>query len=200
MGRRGPGTVAALVRTGRPVFADVKLHDIPNTVRMAAEQIASLGARWITVHASGGRSMMEAAVEGANRGARGRQVGILAVTLLTSLDGATSAAVGFSGSPGRQVARLAKLASAAGVEGVVCSVKELGDVHQVAPDLLRVTPGIRPAGVGTDDQARVATPIEAIERGADYLVIGRAITRAGDPAEAAAEITAGIVDFGRGAR
>jgi orotidine-5'-phosphate decarboxylase len=191
----GPGTVAALASSGKPVFADTKLHDIPNTVRKATAQIASLGARWITVHASGGRAMMEAAVEGAAEGARGRTVGVLAVTLLTSIDAAEAAAIGYAGTPGKQVARLSRMAQAAGVEGVVCSVRELGDVHQVAPDLLRVTPGIRPAGTGTDDQARVATPREALERGADHLVVGRAITAAPDPVGAAADLAAEIMDF-----
>ncbi len=190
----GPGTVAAVAALGSPVFADAKLHDIPNTVKAAARHIAAMGARWVTVHASGGVEMMEAAVEGANSGAAGREVGILAVTVLTSLSAADVADVGFAGSPGKQVARLARLAAAAGVEGVVCSVRELGDVHQVAPALVRITPGIRPAGAEHDDQARVATPAEAIRRGADHLVIGRPITRAADPPAAAAAIAAEIVE------
>lgn len=192
----GPGTIAAVAALDLPVFADAKLHDIPNTVRGAARQLAGMGARWITVHAAGGRVMMEAAVEGASAGAGSRDIGILAVTVLTSLDAAAAAEVGVSGSPGRQVARLARLAASAGVEGVVCSVKELGDVHQVAPALVRVTPGIRPAGAVSDDQARVATPAEAVRRGADMIVVGRPITRAPDPAVAAAEIEAEIVDSG----
>lgn len=191
----GPGTVAAVAALGKPVFADAKLHDIPNTVRKAAAQLAATGARWITVHASGGQAMMEAAVEGALEGAGGRQVGILAVTVLTSLDSAAVAEVGYSGSPGKQVARLARLADRAGVEGVVCSVRELGDVHQVAPVLVRVTPGIRPAGTGTDDQARVASPSEAIARGADLIVVGRPISGAQDPAAVAATMASEVVEF-----
>jgi orotidine-5'-phosphate decarboxylase len=190
----GPGTVAAVAALGSPVFADAKLHDIPNTVRAAARQLAGMGARWITVHASGGTAMMEAAVEGANEGAGDAEVGILAVTVLTSLSSADVADVGVTGSPGKQVARLARLAAAAGVEGVVCSVRELGDVHQVAPSLIRVTPGIRPAGTECGDQARVATPAEAIRRGADRIVVGRPITRAADPRGAAAAIQAEIME------
>jgi orotidine-5'-phosphate decarboxylase len=128
---------------------------------------------------------MKAAVAGLEEGARGNETGILAVTVLTSLDGANLASVGIAGTVGKQTARLARLAASAGAEGVVCSVRELGDVGQVAPALLRVTPGIRPTGSSPDDQARVATPTEAVKRGANLLVIGRPITRAKDPVAAA---------------
>lgn len=178
----GPATLAAIRQLGKPVFADAKLFDIPNTVEAAARQLGSLGARWVTVHAGGGREMIEAAVAGLTQGARGNEAGILAVTVLTSFDPAGLAAVGVSGTVGKQTARLARLAASAGAEGVVCSVRELGDVGQVAPGLLRVTPGIRPAGSDPDDQARIATAAEAIKRGADFIVIGRPITRAKDPA------------------
>lgn len=189
----GPAVVGAVAELGKPVFCDAKLHDIPATVERAAHQLGRMGARWVTVHASGGRTMLAAARDGLSSGSSGTG-GVLAVTVLTSLDAAALAAIGVTGTPGRQVARLARLAAEEGVEGVVCSVRELGDVRQVAPDLRRFTPGIRPAGAGHDDQARVATPREAIDRGADYLVIGRPITRAEDPAAAAAEIARGIVD------
>jgi orotidine-5'-phosphate decarboxylase len=188
----GPAVVAAVAEPGKPVFCDAKLHDIPNTVEQAARQVGRLGARWLTVHAGGGEAMMTAAVAGFASGAGGRDVGILAVTVLTSLDAAALTSTGVGATPGRQVARLAKLASSAGVEGVVCSVKELGDVAQVAPQLLNVTPGVRPVGADAGDQARVATPQEAMSRGADLLVIGRPITRAVDPVAAAAEIAASI--------
>ncbi len=188
----GPAVVAAVAELGKPVFCDAKLHDIPNTVEHAARQVGRLGARWLTVHAGGGEAMMTAAVTGFSAGAGGREVGILAVTVLTSLDAAALTSTGVGATPGRQVARLAKLAANAGVEGVVCSVKELGDVAQVAPHLLKVTPGVRPVGADVGDQARVATPEEAIARGADLLVIGRPITRAADPVAAAAEIAASI--------
>ncbi|MFO7292557.1 MAG: orotidine-5'-phosphate decarboxylase [Actinomycetes bacterium] len=184
----GPATVAAIREIGLPVFVDAKLHDIPNTVRRAARNLGAIGARWVTAHAAGGAAMLEAAREGLEEGAAGHTAGILAITVLTSLTGADLAATGVSGSPGRQVARLSRLAAGAGVEGVVCSVKELGDVAQVAPGLTRVTPGIRPSGADTHDQARVESPAEAIRRGADWLVIGRAITRASDPVTAAVAI------------
>lgn len=135
--------------------------------------------------------MLEAAVAGLAAGADGHEAGIWAATVLTSLDGAGLAATGVTGTPGRQVARLSKLADAAGAEGVVCSVRELGDVVQVAPRLVRVTPGIRPVSAD-DDQARVASPAEAIARGADWIVVGRPITRAPDPAAAAAAISASV--------
>lgn len=189
----GPAVVATVAELGKPVFCDAKLHDIPNTVGRAARRLGRMGARWVSAHASGGADMLRAAGEGLVAGAAGAPSGILAITVLTSLDAATLAAVGVAGSPGRQVARLARLAAGAGVEGVVCSVKELGDVAQVAPDLVRVTPGIRPAGVDADDQARVATPEEAVDRGADLLVIGRAITGAPDPVAAAERISRSIV-------
>lgn len=185
----GPATVAAIRRLGKPVFVDAKLADIPNTVEAAARQLGALGARWVSVHASGGADMIKAAIAGLEDGARGHETGVLAVTVLTSVDGANLASIGVTGTVGKQTARLARLAAGAGAEGVVCSVRELGDVGQVAPGLLRVTPGIRPTGASPDDQARVATPVEAIKRGADFLVIGRPITRAKDPVAAANAIS-----------
>jgi orotidine-5'-phosphate decarboxylase len=184
----GPAVVGALAADGSDVFVDAKLHDIPTTVERAAAQLGRVGARWVTVHAAGGGEQLRAAAEGLSTGAGGRRAGVLAVTVLTSLDEAALAEVGVSGSPGRQTSRLAKLAARSDSEGVICSVKELGVVAEVAPDLLRVTPGIRPAGAEADDQRRVATPAEAIQRGANYLVVGRPITRAKDPAAAAAAI------------
>lgn len=188
----GPATVAAVRDLGKPVFVDAKLHDIPATARGAARALGEVGARWVTAHASGGTAMLEAASEGLAEGSRGHEAGVLAVTVLTSLTDADLAATGVAGSPGRQVARLARIADGAGVEGVVCAVRELGDVAQVAPTLVRVTPGIRPAGADTHDQARVATPAEALARGADWIVVGRAITAAPDPAQAAAELVEGL--------
>lgn len=184
----GPATVVAIRRLGKPVFVDAKLADIPNTVEAAARQLGALGARWVSVHASGGADMIKAAIAGLEDGARGNEAGVLAVTILTSIDEANLASTGVTGTFGKQTARLARLAAAAGAEGVVCSVRELGDAGQVAPGLLRVTPGIRPTGASPDDQARVATPIAAIKRGADLLVIGRPITRAKDPVAAAEAI------------
>lgn len=184
----GPAVIAAVGELGKPVFADAKLHDIPNTVAGAVRQLGRYGARWITVHGTGSTAMLAAAVE--TLGEVNPASGILAITVLTSLDVADLAKVGIAGTPGRQVARIAKVAAGAGVEGVVCSVRELGDVAQVAPKLVKVTPGVRPAGSDPDDQVRLATPGEAIARGADYLVIGRPITTATDPVAAAEAILA----------
>ena len=189
----GPATVGALISFDKFIFADAKLHDIPNTVRESARQLGRMGARWVTVHATGGAEQLEAGVEGFAAGAGDRDAGVLAVTVLTSLSDADLAQVGVTGSTGRQTSRLAKLAESSGVEGLICSAKELGVTAEVAPSLLRVTPGIRPAGVSADDQKRVATPQEAIQRGADYLVIGRAITRAADPRAVAEAILDSIV-------
>ena len=188
----GPALIGTLVEFGLPVFVDAKLHDIPNTVERAARQIGGWGARWVTVHAGGGAAMLEAAVSGLAAGAGGRRSGVLAVTVLTSLDDADLAAGGTPSSTGKVTAKRAKLAATQGCEGVICSPKELGVIADVAPGLIRVTPGIRPAGVGADDQTRIATPEAAIGRGADWLVIGRAITTAPDPVAAAAAITAAI--------
>ena len=187
----GPAVIAAIVELGKPVFADVKLHDIPNTAERAARNIGRTGARWVTVHAAGGTAMMRAAVSGLADGSGGR-AGVLAVTVLTSLDAQAVTEIGVTGTPGKQVARLSRLAASAGVEGIVCSIRELGDVAQVAPGLTRVTPGVRPTGSSGDDQARTAGPAEAIERGADLLVVGRPITLAADPEAAAREISAEI--------
>jgi orotidine-5'-phosphate decarboxylase len=194
----GPVLVSAIAELGKPVFCDAKLHDIPNTVERAAANLARAGARWITAHAAGGPAMIDGAVRGARRGGSG--TGILCITVLTSLSSADLAAVGSGDSIGRQVARMARLARDGEAEGVVCSVKELGDVAQVAPDLLRVTPGIRPAGASSDDQARVATPEQALQRGADLVVIGRPITAAPDPVEAAAAISRSIMESRSSAR
>ncbi len=184
----GPALVGALASIG-PVFADAKLHDIPSQVGAAARRLGEYGARWVTAHASGGRAMLEAAVAGLTEGSRNTG-GILAVTALTSLTESDTASA-FGRTPGELTSRLAKLAANAGTEGLVCSPKELGVVASVAADLVKVTPGVRPAGTaGGDDQARVATPAEAIERGADYLVVGRPITRAQDPVAAVEAIAA----------
>ncbi|MDK1018802.1 MAG: orotidine-5'-phosphate decarboxylase [Actinomycetota bacterium] len=187
----GPGTIGALVRVGKPVFVDAKLHDIPSQVRAAAERLGKHGARWVTAHVGGGHNMLEAAVEGLTMGAGGAQAGILGVSVLTSLDQADLERIGIQRTPGQLVGRMAKVADGAGCEGLVCSPQELNVVSQAAPRLIRVTPGIRVRDLG-DDQARTATPLAAIERGATMLVIGRPITQASDPAGAAAAILADI--------
>ena len=181
----GPGMVGTLARLG-PVMADAKLHDIPSQVEAAARRLGEYGARWVTAHASGGVEMLEAAGRGLAAGSAGA-AGILAVTVLTSIDAPAAASL-FGRKPGEMVSRLARRAAEAGVEGIVCSPKELGVVAEVAPGRLRVTPGIRPEGVEAGDQRRIATPAEAIERGADLLVVGRAITAAPDPVAAAASL------------
>lgn len=183
----GPCIVRRISNLGLPVFADAKLHDIPNTVQGAAHELGSHGARWVTVHASGGPEMIQAGVEGLERGSAGLG-GVLAVTVLTSLDQSGLAATGVDRTVDQQVEKLTSLAEAAGAEGVICSPLEIGTVKTTSPSLLVVTPGIRPIGVGSQDQRRVATPSAAMESGADYLVVGRAITAAADPAEAAAAI------------
>lgn len=189
----GPGTIDALVRLGKPVFVDAKLHDIPSQVEAAAERLGKHGARWITAHVGGGIDMLEAAVDGLARGASGAEAGILGVSVLTSLGKTDLERMGIQRTPGQLVGKMAKLAYQSGCEGLVCSPQELNVVAQAAPSLKRVTPGIRPIDRG-DDQTRTATPIEAMDRGATMLVIGRPITRAPDPAGAAEAILIDITD------
>jgi orotidine-5'-phosphate decarboxylase len=187
----GPEGVRAMVKTGRPIFLDVKLHDIPNTVASAMKALAPLGAAIVNVHASGGAAMMRAAVEAASS-VRPRPK-VIAVTVLTSLEAADLVDMGISATPLDQVVRLAKLSKACGIDGVVCSPQEIAAVRSACgPDFLIVTPGVRPAGSAADDQRRVMTPKRALEAGADLLVIGRPITGASDPAEAARAILADL--------
>jgi len=186
----GPVLARYLVAAGEHVFLDLKFHDIPNTVRAAALQAGMIGASLITVHASGGRKMIAAAVEGVRASAQARGAGqptrVLAVTALTSLAAEDLAEVGFHGSPEEVVVRLARLAQSAGSDGVVASPREISAIRDACgPNFLIVTPGIRPAAGAKDDQARTATPEGAIRAGADYLVIGRPITGAPDSAAAA---------------
>jgi orotidine-5'-phosphate decarboxylase len=188
----GPAAVAAFQKLGARIFLDLKLHDIPNTVELAAARAGALGVSLLTVHAAGGEAMLRAAVKGAREGARSRgQVPprILAVTVLTSLSAEEVAAVGLSGGPDEAALRLARLAVAAGVEGLVCSPREAGVFRArlgAAPFLC--TPGIRPAGAAAGDQSRAETPAFAVRAGADLLVVGRPIHTAADPLEAARAI------------
>jgi orotidine-5'-phosphate decarboxylase len=176
----GPEAVA-LARAHAPVFLDLKLHDIPNTVTGAVSAAARLGVDLLTVHASGGPEMIAAAAKAAD-------TRILAVTVLTSLDDEILAQVGQQPAA-EQVARLAALAVDAGAAGVVCAPTDLRRVREAIGDApLVVTPGVRPAGADAGDQRRVATPREAVDAGADHLVIGRPITRASDPVAAITEI------------
>ncbi|WP_284944357.1 orotidine-5'-phosphate decarboxylase [Acidisoma cladoniae] len=187
----GPAGVRAV--TDRPVFLDLKLHDIPNTVVGAVSAILPLGARMLTLHAAGGAAMIAAARRAADAGGPERPK-LLAVTVLTSLSAAALAETGVMGSPSEQVLRLAKLALDAGADGLVCSPQEVAMLRRhIGPNPLLVVPGIRPEGAPAGDQARTMTPREAVSAGADWLVIGRPITAAADPALAAAAIAADIL-------
>lgn len=184
----GPEALFEIGQHGR-VFCDLKLHDIPTQVRGAARSLASKGVWLTTVHASGGRAMVAAAVEGA--GAAGSGTLVAAVTVLTSLDAAELASLGVGADPAGQVLRLATLALDAGAQALVCSAQEVAAVRaEVGPGVLLVTPGIRPAGGDLGDQSRVATPGAAVAAGADYLVVGRPITAAADPRAAAEAVRA----------
>jgi orotidine-5'-phosphate decarboxylase len=180
----GPVALTALRDLGFRVFADLKLHDIPTTVERTASVLGVLGASYVTMHASGGEPMLRAGVEGLARGAAaaGSEPVALAVTVLTS-----EADAG-----GHVFAHRVADAVEAGCGGLVCAAADVAPAKTLAPRLLAVVPGIRPAGVPTHDQARPATPADAIASGADLLVIGRAVTRADDPAAAAAEVTAEV--------
>ena len=184
----GPPAVREAAALGRPVFLDLKLHDIPATVEGAARSAAATGASLLTVHASGGAEMVRAAVRGA-----GGRTRIVAVTVLTSLDAAALEAIGLAGPPDAAVARLARLAVAAGAGGLVCSPQEVAQVRAaVGPGPLLVVPGVRPAGAARGDQARVATPEDAVRAGADVIVVGRPLRDAPDPVAAARAIAASV--------
>ncbi len=185
----GPDGVRAVLGREANAFLDLKLHDIPNTVAGAVRAALALDPAFLTLHCAGGPAMLRAAVD-----ARGkRRTKLLGVTVLTSLDDQDLAATGQSGPVAAQVRRLALLAKTAGLDGVVCSPEEVAMLRQACgADFLLVVPGIRPAGAALGDQKRVQTPCAAIEAGADYLVIGRPITEAGDPAAAARAILAEI--------
>lgn len=184
----GPNGVAKIAATGHRIFLDLKFHDIPNTVAGAVCSSAALGVYMLTIHASGGAEMMRAAVEAAKAGT-GTPPLILAVTVLTSLDEGDLAAIGQTGSVAEQVSRLAALAKSAGVDGAVCSPLEIATLKPaLGADFALVVPGVRPDWAASDDQKRVMTPGDAVAAGADYLVIGRPITRADDPVSAARRI------------
>lgn len=195
----GPEPVRWMIERGFRVFLDLKFHDIPNTVAQACAAATRLGVWMLNVHASGGRAMLEAAraAVAAAAAATGKPPPLLiAVTVLTSLGDADLDAVGIAGPAATAARRLALLAQAAGVDGVVCSAEEAALLRAACGTGFRlVTPGIRPAGSAGDDQARVVTPEAAIARGADYLVIGRPITRAADPLAALAAINASIANL-----
>jgi orotidine-5'-phosphate decarboxylase len=182
--------VRALTATGDPLFLDLKLHDIPNTVAGAVRAAASLGPTLLTVHASGGAAMLRAAAAAAATAGGGRPK-LIAVTVLTSLAESDMGAIGQSTPIAEQVLRLAVLARTNGLDGVVCSSHEIAALRsECGPGFLLVVPGIRPVWAAAGDQERIMTPAEAIARGADYLVVGRPITAAVDPAAAARRIAA----------
>lgn len=183
----GPPIVRELVASGRRVFLDLKYHDIPNTVAGAVREAAQLGVKMLTVHASGGGKMLRAAVEAAR--AASPDLLVLGVTVLTSLDDSDLATLGLRGGVQEQVLRLGALALSNGCGGLVSSAQECGALRQeFGNDFTIVTPGVRPAGSGHDDQARVVTPAEAIAAGATHIVVGRPITDATDPATEARAI------------
>ena len=179
----GPALVANLVDQGYDVFLDLKFHDIPHTVAAACRAAAKLGVWMLNVHALGGRAMLSAAREALeNSPSRPK---LIAVTVLTSLQDADLAEVGVSGGAQQAVSRLSQLTQDCGLDGVVCSAREVAALRRErGKDFLLVTPGIRPAQAERGDQARIATPREALQNGASYLVIGRPITQAPDPSAA----------------
>ena len=183
----GPAAVELLVKRGHSVFLDLKFHDIPNTVAGAVRSAAGLGVRMVNVHAAGGPAMLAAAREALAGIADPPE--LLAVTVLTSMDTAQLRAAGVGRAPADQVELLAKMALKTGIRGFVCSPEEVAALRRLTgSEGVLVTPGIRPAGVNAGDQKRLATPAHALRHGASYLVVGRPITQAADPAAAAEAI------------
>lgn len=180
----GPAFVTQLHKRGFDVFLDLKFHDIPNTVAKAVAAAADLGVWMVNVHASGGRRMMEAAVQSLQSYGSDKPL-LIGVTVLTSMEQSDLLEIGIEQSPEQQVMRLATLAQSSGLDGVVCSAQEASLLKQQLGQGFRlVTPGIRPAGSSQDDQRRIMTPAEAKAVGVDYMVIGRPITKAADPTAA----------------
>ncbi len=190
-GANGPAGVRAV--RGRPVFLDLKLHDIPTTVEGAVEAVLPLWPRMLTIHAAGGPAMVAAARRAAERAGAERPL-LLGVTVLTSLSEADLAAIGVAGGTVEQALRLGRLAVSAGADGLVCSAHEVAALRaELGEGVKLVVPGIRPPGTEVGDQARTMTSEEAVAAGADWIVVGRPITEAVDPAAAAAVISRGLV-------
>lgn len=187
--RCGPEIVETLQGLGFEVFLDLKFHDIPNTTAMAVKAAAELGVWMVNVHCSGGLRMMSACRETLD-GIAGRRPLLIGVTVLTSMEREDLAGIGLDVEPQQQVLRLAALAEQAGLDGLVCSAREAPALKAAQPRLKLVTPGIRPAGSAQDDQRRILTPRQALAAGSDYLVIGRPISQAADPAQALAALLA----------
>ena len=190
----GPVLVHYLVANGTKVFLDLKFHDIPNTVRAATREATRMGVSMLNVHTAGGRAMMAAAAESAREASSALRMPrplVLGVTVLTSLTSEDLKEIGIGDGPEDAVERLARLAQSAGLDGVVASPREITAIRRACgPGFVIVTPGIRPATAEVNDQARIATPASAIQAGADFLVVGRPITSAPDPAAAAEAIVA----------
>ena len=181
----GRAGVREMADIGLPIFLDLKFHDIPNTVAKAIQALRGLEPAILTVHASGGRAMMEDAKAAAAPGTK-----VVAVTMLTSLDAADMTSIGLAPDPHEQVVRLAELARSAGIDGIVCSGEEVGAARKVWRDGFFVVPGVRLANGAAGDQKRVVTPRAALDAGASILVVGRPITQAEDPDQAARAIEA----------
>lgn len=183
----GPGVLEPLLKRGHSIFLDLKFHDIPNTVAGAVRSAAELGVKLLTVHAAGGPAMLSAAKSALEGAANPPE--LLAVTMLTSMDQEQTHAIGLDRQPAQQVELLARMGMAAGLRGFVCSPQEVAALRALTgPSGVLVVPGIRPVGASTGDQKRIATPAEALKAGASYLVVGRPITQAADPAAAALAI------------
>ncbi|MDN2483643.1 orotidine-5'-phosphate decarboxylase [Vibrio agarivorans] len=189
----GPQYVKALHDRGFSVFLDLKFHDIPNTCSKAVRAAAEMGVWMVNVHASGGERMMTASREILEPYGKDRPM-LIGVTVLTSMEQSDLAGIGLDVAPQEQVIRLAQLTKNSGLDGVVCSAQEANMLKtQLGQDFKLVTPGIRPAGAAVGDQKRIMTPVDAIAAGSDYLVIGRPITQASDPAAVLAEINRTLV-------
>jgi len=184
----GPAGYRAIAATDLPIFLDLKLHDIPNTVAGGIRAVLPLRPAIVNVHTAGGGAMMRAAADAAKEAGESRPL-VIGVTMLTSLDASDLRDTGVSGSPSDHVRRLAGLAASSGLDGVVCSAHEIEVLRRdLGKDFKLIVPGIRPAGSDVGDQKRIMTPVEALTLGADLLVIGRPITSANDPRAAAEEI------------
>lgn len=197
----GPDIVREIVSSGNKVFLDLKFHDIPNTVSCAGIEAMRLGVSIFNVHALGGREMMARTVEAVSEIATKESLArpaIIAVTVLTSSDANTLSEIGIGGQPEYLVRRLAQLADVSGLDGIVASPREIAAVRMLVTrrNFLIVTPGVRPPGSNLDDQKRVMSPVQAVKAGADYIVVGRPITGAKDPARAANQIVEEIAALG----